>query len=106
VRFVPGLGKGIERPIGAGSDEGAQVFLLLLLDLGGSAGPGFGRQAGTLSGLPLVALHAGEGEAEPLSDLPLGLSALAGVDDTLAQVNGVGLHALKYRQLQGQNEEL
>jgi hypothetical protein len=38
--------------------------------------------------------------------LPLGLSALAGVDDTLAQVNGVGLHALKYRQLQGQNEEL
>ena len=59
--------------------------------------------------MPGESLDTGEGDIEALGDRLLGLAAGKGIDDTLAQVKGVGSHspriALLMAERQSQKEE-
>ena len=92
--LLPCLRQVLQSPVVLCGKKVFEFCCLVCLDGSLSAGDGLWFQGLLLCPLFLEPLHAGEGNAESLSDLGSCLSALQGIDDTLAKIEGERFHSL------------
>lgn len=109
-RLVPGLGDSAQGPIGIAAQQCIQFRFLVFADGGLAARQRLGGQGALRFVQPDIARDAGEGDAETLRDLGLGLALLQeGGNDSFTQVNRIRAHEahdLGTLQLQCQKERL